>query len=389
VSHSSSTHSDAAHAGSPIPPPHFQGSVVHLLLGTEGGGIITTTRQWAPLLTAAGWTIHFVSLAQSKACDMLAASGIKARVVPVSRFGRFTRFPGKIRSLNPRIIHVHNPSAHIMAINAGRHLHASVVRTVHADMFHEMRGTLPGWKIWLWKQAMKRAFRRTDLTTIVSPHLATLLPGVDDPTSVRFLPNSYDPSDIERDRSPLPDGIPRWLGEAPLVLAMGRLVAVKNYAMLLRAWELVVRDHPEARLILAGSGPLEAKLHEQVKAAGLGESVRFLSWIAAVAPLLKRATMIAITSRSECYPMLAFEAMAAGKPVVSTLLDGLQVEDGRTAVLSPSDDHVAFARSVCHLLDEPDDAAQLGRQGRLDLEERFHPRVAAVRMAEAYNSLQS
>lgn len=363
--------------------------MVHLLLGTEGGGIITTTRQWAPLLTTAGWTIHFVSLAQSKACDMLAASGIEARVVPVSRLGRFTRLPGKIRSLNPRIIHVHNPSAHIMAIHAGRRLGASVVRTVHADMFYEMRGTLPAWKIWLWKQAMKRAFRRTDLTTIVSPHLATLLPGVDDPASVCFLPNSYDPSDIERDENPLPDEIPRWLGEAPLVLAMGRLVSVKNYPMLLRAWNLVIRDHPEARLILAGSGPLETKLRQQVNASGLDESVRFVSWIAAVAPLLKRATMVAITSRSECYPMLAFEAMAAGKPVVSTRLDGLQVEDGRTAVLSPSDDPAAFARSICRLLDEPAYAAQLGRQGRLDLEERFNPHAAAVRMANAYHSIES
>ena len=370
-----------------IPPPRFRGSVVHLLLGSEGGGIITTIRQWVPLLTAAGWTIQFVSLAQSRACDMLAANGIESRVLALGRVGRFTRLSRELRPLNPCFLHVHNPSAHLMAIHAGRRLEASVIRTVHADMFYEMRGTLPTWKIVLWKQAMKWAFRRTDVITIVSPHLATLLPGVHDPTGVRFFPNSYDPSGLEQDRSRLPDDLLPWLGEAPLVLAMGRLVPVKNYPMLLRAWEIVTRRHPEARLIIAGSGPLESTLRGQAQKSGMGDSVRFLPWTATVAPLLKHAAMIAISSHSECYPMLAFEAMAVGKPVVSTRLDGLQVEHGRTALLSPNDDQAAFADSICRLLDDPEYAAQLGRRGRADLEERFSPHVAAASMAEAYNSL--
>lgn len=373
----------------PIPPPNFQGSVVHLLLGTEGGGIITTTRQWVPRLTAAGWDIRFVSLSESKACEMLRAVGIEPRVVRLARLSRFTRLAPVLRSLQPAVIHVHNPSSHLVALVAARRLGTRVVRTVHADMFHEMRGALPRWKIWVWTHAMRWAFRRTDLITVVSPHLASLLPGVRDPRMARFLPNSYDPTGIDRDVNPLPAEIQRWLGDSPMVLAMGRLVPVKNYAMLLRAWGRVVRKHAQARLVLAGAGPLESALRAQIETNRLAETIRLVPWVAAVAPFLKRAAMIAISSRSESFPMLAFEAMAAAKPVVSTRLDGLQVEDGRTALLAPEDDDDAFADLICRLLEDPAFAQRLGQEGRAALDARFNPHVAAHRIATAYCALMS
>lgn len=376
-----------SHDADAIQPPARQGCVVHLLLGTEGGGIVTTTRQWVPLLARAGWDIRFVSLAESRLCDMLRAASIEPLVVRMGRAGRFTRLASKLKPLKPALIHTHNPSAHLMALAVRRRMRTPVVRTVHADMFHEMRGTLPAWRIWLWKQAMKWAYPRTDLVTIVSPHLAGLLPGVSDPKSVHFIPNSYAPTEIERDNRPLEAELAAWLGDAPLVLAMGRLVRVKNFDLLLRAWQRVANEYPEARLVIAGSGPKEPHLRSLVHELRIGGSVRIQSWVLATVPLIKRASMITISSTSECYPMLAFEAMAAAKPVVSTRLDGLQVEHDRSAIVVPRDDPDSFAEAICLLLSDPARASRIGAQGQLDLATRFAPQQTAVRMSREYNDL--
>lgn len=371
-----------------LPKPQFEGSVVHVLLGTEGGGIITTIRQWAPLLLAAGWDLRFAALQESTACAMLRAAGIEPVIIQMSKFGRFTRLSRRLAPLRPAILHTHNPAAHLMALAARRRLRASVVRTVHAEMKHEMSGTLPPWKIALWTRLMEWAFPRTDLVTIVSPHLQDLLPGGRGSVEAMFIPNSFDPAPIERDGSELDPEIAAWLGTAPLVLAMGRLVTVKNYPLLVGAWVAVSQQHPNARLIIAGSGPKEAELNDLVNSLGIAGCVRIQPWVAATAPLLKRASIVAISSSSECYPMLAFEAMAAGKPVVSTRLPGLQVEDGRTAMLA-AHDPVALAQAICHLLEYPDLAMRLGNAARRDLDERFRPWDAAARIAVAYNRLRA
>jgi glycosyltransferase involved in cell wall biosynthesis len=366
------------------------GSVVQLLLGTEGGGIITAIEQWAPLLIEAGWPMHFVLLAESKAAEMLRAVGLKTDVITLSRIGRYTRLAAELKASNPAIIHCHNPSSHLMARGAARQLGAKLVRTVHADMFHEMRGTQPAWKIWLWKQAMQRILPRTDLLTVVRPHLVPLLPGIrgDEPT-LKVMPNGFDPASIDADQAPLPAELTAWLGEAPMVLAMGRLVAVKNFTMLLRAWQQVVAKQPDAKLILAGSGPQEAKLKELARELQLEPNVRFVGWISAVGPYLRRASVIAISSRSECCPMLVFEAMAARKPVVATRVGGLPylVTDGREGLLVADDDAVAFGAAVSRLLSGESETQQLGENGHATLERRFGHRVVAAQLAQSYNGL--
>lgn len=374
----------------PIEPPRFTGSVVQLLLGTEGGGIITAIEQWAPLLIEAGWPMHFVLLQESKAAEMLRAVGLKTDIIRVSRLGRFTRLSRELKRFNPAIIHCHNPSSHLMARFATRRLGAKLVRTVHADMFHEMGGTQPAWKIWLWKRAMQRVLPRTDLLGVVSPHLVPLLPGITGREPfLKVMPNGFDSASIDADQPPLPTELNQWLGDSPVALAMGRLVAVKNFAMLLRAWKLVMAEHPTARLLLAGSGPQEALLRSLAAELNIESSVRLIGWIDAVGPYLRRSNVVAISSRSECCPMLVFEAMAARKPIVATRVGGVPylIEDGREGLLVPDDDAAEFAASLATLLGSEHTAQSFGAQGHLTLERRFGHRGAAGLLTRQYNEI--
>ncbi len=372
-----------------IPPPSFEGSVVHLLLGTEGGGIITAISQWARLLEAAGWTMNFASLSRSTATDMLNTAGYETRVLTVSRLGRFTRLWRSLTPMRPRIIHAHNPASHLMAMRAAGPLGARVVRTVHADMFEEMRGALPAWKIAAWRWAMAWALPRTARVVIVSPHLAGLLPGIHPghPALVT-LPNGFDPDAIRSDSSELPAPLREWLGEAPMVLAMGRLVPVKNFAMLLRAWRQVLVIRPEARLVIAGSGPREADLRDLAHELKIEDRVRFVGWISDVSPYLRRCLAVAISSRSECCPMLVFEAMAARRAIVATRVGGIPylIENGREGLLVENEGCDALAQALARVISQPAEAQRLGDAGRARLERCFSHVSTACAMATLYTA---
>jgi len=398
VASASSVHADAAEQSRPaaraIPGPVRSGAtVVHLLRGTEGGGIVTAIRNIAPPMMAAGWDVQFLVLAQGKAVDMLRHAELAAEVRPLSRLQRLRGISGLLRESSPSIIHCHNPASHLLAARAARALGSRVMRTVHADMFFEMQGTLPAWKIAMWKRLMRQALAQADVVACVSPHLVSLLPGADRLPKDRLLvlANGYDPAVIEANAHGLAPDLAAWVGDGPLVLSMGRMVTVKNYPMLLRAFAIAVREVPYARLLLAGSGPLEGSLQRLIGELGLEQHVRLLPWVDQIAPLLKRSNVIAISSFSECCPMLVLEAMTVRTPIVATAVGGIpfMVDDGRSGVLVPSDDPGAMGTALVRVLADRNLRDRLGGVARDVLDARFDFRVAAANTARIYNRLLS
>ncbi len=373
-----------------IPPPNRTGTVVELLLGSEGGGIVTAIRQWAPTLIQAGWDLRFVLLAEDKAAQMLRDAGFEPIVHALSKSQRYRRLPGILQQMNASIIHVHNPSAHLVGAHAARKINARLVRTVHADMFNEMKGTLPAWKIALWRLLMARELRRADAVCSVSPHLVPLLPGMSGRYAdrVRIMPNGYDPNPLLADDTPLPPELQSWLGSAPLILSMGRLVTVKNYPLLLEAFAAARRSVPETRLLLAGSGPLEEQLRSQAKRLNLGDSFRLLPWVDRIAPLLKRATLVAISSRSECCPMLVLEAMAVSRPVVSTRVGGVpwMIDETIGRLVDPNRPE-PLAEAFVEVLSNPQLADRLGAASHTRLWERYSHETAARDLAGVFNEV--
>jgi glycosyltransferase involved in cell wall biosynthesis len=367
---------------------------------------VTAVAQFAQPLMRAGWDLRFLVVRnKSRVIDMLEASGLEVDRCEPGRFGRHRVVRNLLIKSATAVVHTHNPSAQLTATLAARKLprdvnRLRVVRTVHADMFEEMKGSLPAWKIAFWRRVTAWAMHRTDAITVVSPHLIPLLPLPDgfDRSVVRVLTNGFDPMTIESDNASLPDEVAQFLkrddtasGASPVVVTFGRLVYVKNYAMLFRAFAHVIESIPHAKLILAGSGPLESELRQLRDDLGLTESILMLPWIDRVAPLVKRANVVAISSHSECCPMLVLEAMSASKPVVATAVGGIpsMLQDDETAVLVPAGDESGLAEGINRMLSSPEQAVRIGEAGRRDLERRYHPRIAAQQIANVYNDVLS
>lgn len=178
-------------------------------------------------------------------------------------------------------------------------------------------------------------------------------------------------------------GVP---ADAPLALAVGRLIAQKDHATLLQAFALVRERVPAARLAILGSGPLEAETRRLVEELGLGGAAA-LPGRTEIRDWLERANVFVHTSRWEGFGIVLLEAMLAGLPVVATSVSAVPevVVDDETGALVEAGNVEGVARELCALLAHPERARALGEAGRLRAHEKFSVARMAERTIDVYN----
>eukprot|EP01032_Pedospumella_encystans_P029295 gene29295-33085_t len=116
----------------------------------------------------------------------------------------------------------------------------------------------------------------------------------------------------------IPPGFrPRSLRDTPLIVAAGRLMGEKQYAHLVNAFALVADRLPEWRLRIYGDGPSRFEVMSTVRKLGLWDRVELPGPTTDMATEWAKASICALSSRTEGFPLAAQEAMAAGVPVVS------------------------------------------------------------------------
>ena len=136
---------------------------------------------------------------------------------------------------------------------------------------------------------------------------------------------------VPRDSLGIPD-------QARLALAVGRLDVQKGIADLLEAAKLVIDQCPLWHLALAGDGPCRGWLLEQIEVQpSLAGRVHWLGPRDDIPALLKSADILVLASLWEGMPNVVLEAMAAGRPVVATAVEGTEelVVPGQTGWLVP------------------------------------------------------
>lgn len=171
----------------------------------------------------------------------------------------------------------------------------------------------------------------------------------------------------------------------PVICTVARLEPQKGVEFLIRAMPAVLQRLPAARLRIAGDGPLRGRLEALCHRLGVAARVEFLGWRQDVAAVLAEADLFCVPSLWEGFGLTLVEAMAAGRAVVASRVDGIPevVEDGVTGTLVPPADPAALAAALAGLLEDPDRLDRMGAAGRARAEQRFDHR----RMLEAYGVL--
>ncbi|CAH1193154.1 Glycos_transf_1 domain-containing protein [Candidatus Nitrotoga sp. BS] len=161
---------------------------------------------------------------------------------------------------------------------------------------------------------------------------------------------------------------------APHIVVARNLELLYDNSTALKAFSILRKAFPDARLTIAGSGPERAKLEAMAKELGVSNAVVFAGQIDNEhMPMLYRDADIALNpSLADNMPISVLEALASGVPVVSTNVGGLPflVEDGKTALLIPPSDPERMAEAMLRVLSDESLRRRMVQAG-LDHARRF------------------
>ena len=183
-------------------------------------------------------------------------------------------------------------------------------------------------------------------------------------------------------------GIPE---EDFVILFVGRFQAVKNHAMLVDAFARLLPQCPRARLVLAGSGPLEGRIRARCRAAGIARRVMFLGEVPFrdLPDVYAAADLKVITSDYESFCFAALEAMATALPLVVTDTDWVPklIGRGEGGLVVKRNDANELAEALASLMDDAPRRAAMGRRNRETVVREYQWKNSAARLAGLYRDL--
>jgi colanic acid/amylovoran biosynthesis glycosyltransferase len=185
--------------------------------------------------------------------------------------------------------------------------------------------------------------------------------------------------------------------DPPLVLAVGRLIEKKGFAVLVRACALLRDRGRSFRCAIVGKGELEQELRALVAELGLGDHVELTGPLPReeLVDVYGRATVVVAPcvvggdGNRDGLPTVLVEAMALGIPVVATDVTGIPelVEPGRTGALVPQRDPRALAEAIERVLAKPSAARLLAREARRRIESRFDLRANVAELRTLFEEV--
>jgi glycosyltransferase involved in cell wall biosynthesis len=149
------------------------------------------------------------------------------------------------------------------------------------------------------------------------------------------------------------------LPDATDLMYLGELRHIKGIDVLIDAIALMRRNGRNVTATLVGDGPDREALQEQVAQANLSRAVRFMPAMPARAAFAHGRLVVA-PSRHESLPYVVLEAVAAGKPLITTRVGGIpEIYGPLTITLIPSNDSAALAQAITQALDGPAAMAEI------------------------------
>jgi glycosyltransferase involved in cell wall biosynthesis len=355
--------------------------------GSSIHGVSRLFSWWFPRYDPARFTVSLCGLKRPEpASRLLEEQGIRVRHLGRGRFD--PRILGDLvrlgRETRAAILHVHGYAAADFGRLAARRLGAALVLHEH---FADPR--MPAYQ----GLADRMLARFTDRAIAVSGSTRDFL------VRERHVPESrvhliWNGAPLA-EFAPVPPAVAlatrRELGlpaEAPVVGSISRLSEQKGHRHLLDAAARVLPRRKDARFLIVGDGDQLEPLRRQADALGIGPSVVFAGHRPDVPALLGALDVFCIASTYEGTPLALFEAMAAGKAIVSTAVDGCRevLEDGTTGLLVPPRDPDALAAALLRCLDDAALRGSLATRARA-ASARYDIAAAVAQMQDLYDEV--
>ncbi|MTE21684.1 DUF3492 domain-containing protein [Streptomyces sp. TRM43335] len=180
--------------------------------------------------------------------------------------------------------------------------------------------------------------------------------------------------------------------ETPTLSWAGRIDPIKDLATLVRAFALVRKEVPEARLRIFGGTPrgaegYRAEVAELAAELGVGDGVAFEGRVEDIRDAYAAGNVVMLSSVSEGFPFTLIEAMSCGRATVSTDVGGVREAVGECGLVVPPRDPEAMARAALRLLGDAGTRARMGEGARLRVIEQFTLRQTIGAFRDIYHEL--
>jgi rhamnosyl/mannosyltransferase len=294
-------------------------------------------------------------------------------------------FPKLMKSFDADMVHLHEPNPLAVLSYLRIKPRGKLIISFHSEVVRQqVLGKL-------YRPYLARILHRADRIVVGSPapmeHWTTLAPVREKCAVVPFGIDVRPFQDIERCADAVKE-IRHRFGE-PLILFVGRLVYYKGLEYLIDAMREV-----SARLLIIGDGPLKSKLTQAIQTNGLRNKVVLLGERSQeqLMAYYHACDLFVLPSihKSEAFGIVQLEAMACGKPVISTdLPSGVPWvnQNGQTGLVIPPKDVGAMIRAINLLLNNPSLSLQLGEGGRQRVEREFTRERMGARMLALYEQV--
>jgi glycosyltransferase involved in cell wall biosynthesis len=158
-----------------------------------------------------------------------------------------------------------------------------------------------------------------------------------------------------------------------IIFSAGRLTKQKGFNYLIDAASLLIHKKDDFVFVIAGSGKQERALKLQIEKHNLQNSVKFLGHIDIIDPYLKGADLVVLSSIHEGMPNVLMEAMAVGKAVVATDVNGVRelVKEGETGEIVSPRNSAELASAINKLFNNPPLLKQYGIEGLKRVKKNF------------------
>jgi glycosyltransferase involved in cell wall biosynthesis len=183
------------------------------------------------------------------------------------------------------------------------------------------------------------------------------------------------------------DSVPR---NDNLILFVGRINPVKGLHYLIEAMSYVCKYKPNATLIIVGKGndPYYHRLLEMVNHYRLESRVKFMGYITkrSLVNLYNMASLVAIPSVYEPFPLVAVEALSCGRPVIASNAGGLKeiIYNGKNGFLVPPRSR-DLADTIISVLNRENFSLEIGKNGRETVLKHFTLQKQIKQILNVYN----
>ena len=366
-------------------------------------GVSTSIRTFVAQMQNIGHTVHLIAPDYGvKTPDEAWIKRIPARKIffdpedKLMKYGAAIDRLTELRQEQYDIVHIHTPFvAHYLGLKLAHLLNVPVVETYHTffeDYLHHYLPIIP--------KSIARSLARfvsrrqcNAVDAIISPSqpMLDVLRDYGVKSKANVVPtglqaHSFEIANGKNFREKYGIALDR-----PMGLFVGRVAFEKNISFLLRTWVEVIKNQPDALLVIAGEGPAEKSLHALGKALNLEDNLKFIGYLDRDTELnacYAAADIFVFSSLSETQGLVLLEAMAQGTPVVAIAELGTKsiLVEGKGALIAPENELV-FAEKVNALLSNKTLRNKLSKAALSYVKTNWTDKAQTIRMIDFYKDI--